>query len=304
MFPLAGVFALLQWARGKPVGDASGLLGVAGGVAVFGAVAYRDPGRAGYPFEALSDNAVFIVGLQGTWWRRLVELQFAAIQPTPIADLTQAIAGVLLFAGAAALAWSARRWGAALLGLWILPLLPVHGLVGMPFWGADRHLLYPSMAVAIAVAIAGQRFARWWLPALLCVPLLVLTHQRIPDWHDSLALWQADAERPGDHWVRGLMYGTTLGRAGRFEAAAAAYRQAEVLQPESGDLLARRLIAEMAIDGWSEIDKGITRSLQPPPQGAEDWTRVAQMMRRLEQPGACDAAAMAQRLGAPPLDGC
>ena len=305
VFPVAGVFALLAWARRQPVADASGMLGLGAGTAVFGLVAYTDPERAGYPYGSLVDDGLFVVGLQSAWWRRLVELGgSAAVYPLPSVLWPGAVAAVSLLGGAAALASTAGRWGALLLGVWLLPLLPVHGLVSMPFWGADRHLLIPSIAVAVAIAWAAERWLRWWVPIVLLLPLGWSTLHRIPAWHDSHALWAADASRPGDHWVRRLKFGTVLGREGDFAGAEREFRAAEALQPGRSDVLARRLLAELAKDGWTSQDAAVARGLQPPPTTAEQWAHITDVLVQVQHPSACDASAQTVHLGGPAHPSC
>lgn len=299
VFPLAAVFWLLARALGRPTDPLIPMLGVGGGIAVFGAVAYADPGRKGYPFDSLLDNGLFLIGLQGDWSLRLFEITgLAAVQAVPTALIPWGIAGALCFVGLALLVGSTGRWGQVLGALWLFPLLPVHGLVPMGFWGADRHLLIPSIAAAIAIAWAADRWLHWTAPLLLALPLAWGTATRIPDWHDSTALWAADHERSGDHWVRGLMYGTALGRDGRFAEAVEVYRHAETLEPGNSDLLARRLLAEMAADGWTSLDAKVARGLQPPPITAAQWRHTAELLIDIEHPSACDAARQAERLGA------
>lgn len=303
VFPLAGVLLLLLWARRLPLADASGVLAIGAATAVFGGLAYA--GGPGYPYEDALDNLQLCLGLEGMWWRRLARVQgLAAIQPLPRELWPNLVGGLLCLGGAGVLASRAGRYGALLFGLWLLPLLPVHGLVPMPFWGADRHLLLPSLAAMIAVAWAFERGARWWWPLFALPMLLGGSLHRIHDWADSSTLWRAEATRKGDHWVRELKLGTTLGRDGDFAGAAEAFRRATALKPGDDELVARRILAESAEDGWSREDAALVRALQPPPETAEQWQQLATVLEQLGHTSRCVASAQAVHHGAAGLQTC
>ena len=161
-----------------------------------------------------------------------------------------------------------------------------------------------DIAVALVLAWAAERWLRWWVPLVLLLPLGWGTLHRIPAWHDSHALWAADASRPGDHWVRRLKFGTVLGREGDFAGAEREFRAAEALQPGRSDVLARRLLAELAKDGWTSQDAAVARGLQPPPTTAEQWAHITDVLVQVQHPSACDASAQTVHLGGPAHPSC
>ena len=312
VFPVAGVFVVVQWVRGRrrPLELGVGLVAVGlvialGGWAAFhGSEAGWGSARAGWPFSGGAENLAFCVGLQAHWLASVVwPVGLAAIYPLPASPWMGGAASVLVLVGAAGLAHRAGPWGWALWALWLLPLLPVHGLVAMPFWGADRHLLLPSLAVALAGCLGLERLVGHGLGRAAPVGVLVVllagvTVQRIPDWHDTLALWEADARRGGRHWVRGLNHGTALGVVGRFDEAVEAFQAVEAETPSAasrGRVLARRLIAELAADGWTRQDAAVAQMLEPPPPDGAGWRAVAEALQGAQR---CAAVAQAVRLGA------
>ncbi len=313
VFPVAAVLAVMQWARGRrdPESVGLGLVAVGLAIASIGWVAFHwsDAGlgtaRADWPFDGVAPNLAFAVGLQAHWGASLlVPTGLAAIYPVPASPWLMGVAGTGILAVLGILAWRTGRWGTVLFALWLLPLLPVHGLVAMPFWGADRHLLLPSLAASVALCLglerAQQRFGwsgvvRSGLVGLLALGAAWGTVQRVPDWHDTLTLWEADAHRPGQHWVRGLHYGTALGAAGRFDEAVVAFRAAEEVVPDGREsrsrVLARRIIAQLAADGWTRQDAAITQRLEPPPLDAEGWMVAAEVLSGEQRCDAFDQAA-------------
>lgn len=286
--PLGVVFALIVAARdgrrdaARAVGPAlvAGALTAGVGVAVFHGAA--DP--AARPYADPASNVAFAFWQVASWSWRLVDVrELAAIVPVPASPWAGAAAGLAVVGAVVAYGVygaSPYRWAWVALGL--APLVPVCGVVSMPFWAADRHLLVPGLAAAVAVAVASDARIRAWgsrarfAPLWLAVPLAWFTSARIPDWSSSLALWEAEAHRPGDHWVRGLQLGTTYGTHGRFREAVDALRRAEAIRPREDVLIARRIIAGLAADGsWTKPDQLATAALNPEPKTAEAWTRAA-----------------------------
>ncbi|MCA9491919.1 MAG: hypothetical protein KC621_18430, partial [Myxococcales bacterium] len=128
--------------------------------------------------------------------------------------------------------------------------------------------------------------------AALGLVSLSTTQPRVPEWHDALTLWEAEAHKPGEHWVRGHKLGTALGRAGRFAEAEVAFDRSLAQHPHDGPTLARRLLASLAADGWTEQDAAAVPFLEPPPGDGRAWMRAAEAVRRAGRP---DLAAMAMR---------
>lgn len=258
-------------------------LGLTAPVAAIAVVANTE--NAGfYPVTGVVDALGFVAWLQAEWLGRLVLLTpNVAIVPVPEAWPAWVLAGPLALAGLALTAWRASpRWAPGLVALWIVPLLPVHGMVPMAYWAADRHLLIPSIAVAVGLALLAER---WQTAGVASVAVLVLAlgssaRTRALDWQSDIDLWSREVRAPGEHWVRYVQLGTAYGRAGDFSAAATSLRAARDMRPADGRILARLLIAELALDGWSETDAAIAGALQPPPNHSDDWLRVAQALRR------------------------
>ena len=234
----------------------------------------------------------------------------------PILEPTAAWVGLGLLAllgptGAAVL-WARRApehaaAGWAMWGLWVLPVLPVAGAVRLAFWSADRYTLFISLAPAILLA-AGlaalhQRRPRLAIPlgATLALLLAGLSARRALDWQSNLALWRADATRPGDHFARHLNLGSALGGEGRFEEALVSYRTAEALAPERIDVRAHRMFAELVVRGpYEGARRTAGAALEPPPSTARDWSIAAYTLLQADEPElAQEALSVAAALGAP-----
>ena len=190
---------------------------------------------------ALNGAALFARSL----WTLLVPVHLSAYHPfDPVRSLTDAralagLAAVLGLAAALGVAWRRNRAtvaGLAACGLGLLPVLYVPVLGENAF--AERYLYFPATGLALAVAaVAGgtrvparRRLlaATWAAAAIVC---LAATISRSAAWHDDLSLWSDAVHKEPAAAVARYNLGVFLERAGRFEEAAAAYREAIRLQP-------------------------------------------------------------------------
>ncbi|MCB9676346.1 MAG: hypothetical protein H6737_14580 [Alphaproteobacteria bacterium] len=296
VFPLGACLAAILWATGRDPRPALGLLGIGLVTAVVGAAVFAS-GVEPWPYPSVAQNAAFAIGLEATWAARFAwPVGLAAVYPVPAQPWLSGVLGLAFLGGAAAVCWRYGRVGLALGAVWLVPLLPVHGLVPMAFWGADRHLLFPSIAASVAVVWLLQRVAPWWSALPLVVVLAVGTRERIPDWGSSRALWEADASRPGEHWVRSMKLGMVRAIDGRFPEAVRELEEADALAPGRSELVARLLIAKLAADGWTASDAAVTRLLQPPPTTAEGWIEASVALGQAAPALRCDAVRQARVL--------
>lgn len=213
--------------------------------------------------------------VHGAFWVRLVPSMPAAIVAVPADPRPWALLGVVLTGAWAAAAARWPRVGVPTLLVWLVPQLPFLGLVPMEFWASDRHLLIPSLGVAVGLALVAHGWFR--SPWVVAAPLVValgsapISARRVHEWHDSLGLWEADVTRSGDHWARWHKLGVARGKAGQFAASEAAFDRALALNPTDRETLAHRLIASLAADGWTRTDAGLVRFLEPPPATDAAW---------------------------------
>jgi len=168
--------------------------------------------------------------VHGTFWSKLLPTSLPSTLTPLSTDPWPTVAlGVALTGAFGLLAWRDARLRIPF-ALWLVPLVPFNGLFDMAFWGSDRHLLFPSLGVALAVAwLLPARLGPW--PALVGLLLAVPTALRVPEWRTSVTLWEADARRPGDHPNRGFKLGTAYGRVGRYDDAVEAYDRSLALRP-------------------------------------------------------------------------
>ncbi len=241
----------------------------------------------------------------------LVPTRLAAVYPIPEETGAYVTLGIVAVVGpvlAAAVHHRAtgRAEGWALVALWLLPTLPVSGLVPLAFWAADRYTLVTSLAPALLVAAGLVRgFAdRRWHPAIPILTLGVLlggaSRARVSAWSSSLALWTADVSRPGEHFTRRLNLGSALGGEGRFEEALTQYQRAEDLAPHRWDVRAHRMFAQLVVGGWNDERAKAGAALEPPPQSGKDWVLAAFLLIQVGEPALAEEAIEAARaLGAP-----
>jgi tetratricopeptide (TPR) repeat protein len=127
--------------------------------------------------------------------------------------------------------------------LWYLgTLVPVIGLVQVGSQAmADRYTYLPSIGIFIMVAWgtaelgAKWRFQRMWLgisAGLVLAILLICTRMQVRHWKDRITLYaHAVAVTKNNHMMHNN-YGNAMFGAGRYEEAAAQYREALRIEPE------------------------------------------------------------------------
>lgn len=295
--PASVVIAIVVWIRERRVWPA---VLVALAVADLAVARWVLAGEATpWPYESWSANAGVALHAHGDLIRRIVwPSGLSAIYPLPEHPWPIAIGGLVILAVASVAAWRARPWGLVLLALWVLPLLPVSGMVPLRFWGPDRYTLIAGLAPTIAVVLLAGRLA----PTLvvLAIPLAIATRTRIPDWHDSEALWERDAERPGDHWARRVNLGSAYGAQARFADALVQYTAARELAPDRPEVVAHYLFASVVVGGLGGDRSKVGDLLEPYPRDAVGWQKAtAGLVYIGEGTLALEAARMARQEGAP-----
>jgi protein O-mannosyl-transferase len=166
----------------------------------------------------------------------------------PVGSPFVTVAALLALAGVCLAAWIWRhRWPgfAAAWAAYLALLAPAAGLVPSGLQAtADRYTYLPGVVVAIAVAVAGARWAsaRKDRVTYAAVVVLVLvaaeaaTARRVlMPWSDSISLWSRVVALDPRHDVGLYNLGAALAEAGRDEEAAARYREVLALQPDHAD---------------------------------------------------------------------
>ncbi len=256
---------------------------VAVAIALTGTIAWS-PGEVGEP---VLDRVIRAAWVHGAFWTKLVPTSLpSAITPLAPSPWPASATGAALTGAFVALAARDRRFLLPLV-LWVLPQLSFLGFVDLGFWAADRYLLFSSLGIVLALGLLLDRVTiaiPLGLAALLAVP----TALRIPEWRSSLALWEAEVERPGEHPARWFKLGMAYAKDGRFTEAVSAFDRAVALDPADDTSFARWLIASLAADGeWSPADALAAKALEPVPRGPAEWERAA---RALESAGRTDLA--------------
>jgi len=151
-----------------------------------------------------------------------------------------AVAGALVLAGLATVAWQWRTrrpgLGAAIVA-WVLAYLPTSGLaqVGVQV-AADRYVYLAALAWAPLVAVAATpargrlRLAVGVLVVLLFVPLTV---RQVGVWHDSVTLWEHALALAPDSPIARLQLARAYLEADRVDDAVALYERRLREHPDS-----------------------------------------------------------------------
>ena len=166
----------------------------------------------------------------------------------PAASFGITVAALLALAVTCLAAWTWRHRWPALAAAWaayLALLAPAAGLVPSGLQAtADRYTYLPGVVVAIAVAVAGARWAsarreRVIAAAIVAIGLLtasaVTARNVLMPWSDSVALWTRVVALDPRHDVGLYNLGAALAEAGRDEEAAARYREVLALQPGHAD---------------------------------------------------------------------
>jgi len=166
----------------------------------------------------------------------------------PAAHSGVAAAALLVLAGACLAAWIWRHRWPALAAAWaayLALLAPAAGLVPSGLQAtADRYTYLPGVVVAIALAVAGTRWAsarKGRVTSAVVVVLVLLmaeaaTARRVlMPWSDSVSLWSRVVALDSRNDVGLYNLGAALAAEGRNEEAAARYRQLLALRPDHAD---------------------------------------------------------------------
>ena len=232
------------------------VLGVAGAVVAYlayGSVLESNVRVGGTLFESLP-----VVGA--------IQLRYLRLQlcPCGLAALPSAPAGgvlgwLALVAGLAAFCatvWWARRGRRGPLAvalLYLLPMVPICGLLPLAWPVADRYTLLPSLAVSLALGWAAglvplRRFA---LPAagVVAVGWSLLTLLHIPHWSESETLWARSLDLYPREWAAHMNYAGAVGGKERMDEAAQHLRIARELvgarEPDAAKVADMLMFAEM-----------------------------------------------------------
>jgi hypothetical protein len=295
--PVSVVVAALVWIRERGTWPVALVALALADLAVARGVLAGEP--TPWPYESWIENAAVALHAHGDLMRRIVWPQgLAAIYPLPTNPWPMALGGLAVLGLASVAAWRTRPWGLVLLALWVLPLLPVTGMVPLRFWGPDRYTLVAGLAPAICLVLVAGRLAP--IAAVLAVPLAYGTRARIPDWHDSTALWERDVSRPGEHWARRVNLGSAYGAAMRFPDALEQYTRAKALAPDRPEVVAHYLFASLVVGGLGGDRTKVGDLLEPYPRTAVGWQMAtAGLVVIGEGSLALEAARMARQEGAP-----
>ncbi|MEQ1569924.1 MAG: hypothetical protein ABMA64_30100, partial [Myxococcota bacterium] len=229
-------------------------------------------------------HAAWVHGAFTEAW--LVPWPRVAIRAIPADPWPTIAVGVATTAVGAAAAWRWPRWAGPTLVSWLAPQLPFLGAAPMAFWAADRHLLSASLGPALALGWAAVRLGAAGRAAavVLGLALAVGSAARVGDWRDSRTLWEAEVTRSGEHFAR--WYKVAMARAvdGAFAGAVDGFDHSLALNPGYPPAVARRALAALALDGWTDADAAAVRWLEPPPVDGAGWARAAEALRGLGRP--------------------
>ncbi|MDD5308447.1 MAG: hypothetical protein PHU25_14085 [Deltaproteobacteria bacterium] len=202
---------------------------------------------------------------------------------------------------------AARRSGGAgpwaVAAIWfMLGLAPFLNVVPLYYLVADRYLLFPSLGVALAGALAARRILALARPdrrALAIAGFLavvvawgVAAASESRAWRDSLSLWEhAVAREPGAFFAR-VKLGETLRKSGSCADAAREYLAATRIDPGSRLALTGLYWSELLEDGRGAglpADRTERMALEFA-AALDDMPRLAVLAYRLERQGLHRAA--------------
>jgi Flp pilus assembly protein TadD len=184
-------------------------------------------------------------------WHTLAPVSLTPLDVSPIDPAVNpavAALALLALAGLCLAAWIGRHRWPALAAAWagyLALLAPAVGLLPSGLQAtADRYTYLPGVVVAIAVAVAGMRWAsvrkgRTITAAAIVLVLLtaeaVTARRVLMPWSDSVSLWSRVVALDPRHDVGLYNLGAALAADGRNEEAAARYRQVLALRPDHAD---------------------------------------------------------------------
>jgi hypothetical protein len=189
-------------------------------------------------------------------------------------DLTMALVGLAVVAGATVLlGWRNRLiWLAT--GVFWLGLLPVSNLVPIFNPLADRYMVLPMVGVSLAAAAMVWQMralrARWLCGAcVLAVGAMIawsaVTLQRERVWHDSLALWSDTAQKDSYAARPANGLGLAYFDAGDFPRAVQWWQRAVKLAPRWADSWANLAMGLDALGRPAEADRALREAVRLDP---------------------------------------
>ena len=173
-----------------------------------------------------------------------------------------------------------RGPAAAALG-WAATLAPMLGFFDIFFfrysWVSDHFQYHAStMPLALAgvgLARAGDRFDRLWkhahvaLPAIVIAALAARSIQRVPIFHDSVALWTDTVRENPDAWIAWNNLGRLALDAGRVDEAEPMLRRAIAIDPRQHEAWNNLGICLMDRRRGAEAVFAFQRALELHPSG-------------------------------------
>jgi tetratricopeptide (TPR) repeat protein len=151
-----------------------------------------------------------------------------------------AIAGALVLAGLATLAWRSRtrRPGiAAAVVAWVLAYLPTSGLVQVGVQvAADRYVYLAALAwtpLVAAAAMPGRGRLRFAVGVVVLLLLVPLTVRQVGVWHDSVTLWEHTLALAPDSPIARQQLGRAYVEVDRVDDALALYERQLREHPDS-----------------------------------------------------------------------
>lgn len=270
-FPLAGLFLLLEKRRAgwrDALRRAAPYLAIAGAVALLGAILHALPsesrGRT-QPGGSLLGAIPSFLWLP--WWYLGRILRLGPPQSVYSFDAVGWVDPRFFFAAGAwalvfAFLWrlpSEKRAPFTLgLAAWILPFLPVTGLVPLVQPVADRYTFLPSLALVSGLVLGfrwlAPRLPRWAPAALFAGVLAGQAFANVPrqlDYRSAIHLWEADLEREPENWTVRFNLAGAYGGEGRWEEAARQLEAAQAIRP-SREVEGWLAFARLAQAGVSE----------------------------------------------------
>ncbi|HUT76918.1 MAG TPA: hypothetical protein VM285_04490, partial [Polyangia bacterium] len=229
--------------------------------------------------------------------------------PGPERLVAGAVATGALLLVLAALAFAARRRsrhlhaGPVVAGAWFaFGIAPFINIVPLYYLVADRYLLFPSLGVALAVALAARSILLFRHPgrralaggAMLLVALSfgVVRTDECRAHRDSRTLWEHAVEREPEAFFARLKLAETLRVAGESERAALQYREARRIDPGSRLALMGLLFAELLVDATNLPEAEANDLLLRFGAAADDDRALLRLEARLRQLGCARAAAV------------
>lgn len=183
------------------------------------------------------------------------------------------------------LPWLAVGW------LWFLvTLTPVIGFIAFgDFTVADRYTYIPSIGICWAAVSMAEAWAthalglRWVVTAVVGLSWATLTWAQLPNWRDSLSLFNA-ALRVGPHYVSYTHRGAAWLEAGNVVAALADFEAAIRLNPAYAPAYNNRGNVLSDYGRYDEAIQDFDRAIQYDPYSSEAYGNRGNALARKGEP--------------------